>query len=271
MRPATPLLLLTLLPLLLTPIRGIAQTQTSPSPTSYLGFDRNDYPGDTQLPAFKRHFDFTGYWLNNPPGATANTWAGKRDILLRNGFGFLVLWNGRLDAEILKARRAGTDPATLGARDAAAALAAATREHFPPGTILFLDQEEGGRLLPEQSAYLLAWTEAIARSGFLPGVYLSGQPVPDGPGRTITTAQDIRTQVAAAPPAQRSPLDRPGRLPARQRLHPPPPSPRRQRHPLRGRLAVCPVPSPPRHHLRLREVLCRGWKLLRSRPPRPLS
>lgn len=192
MRPATLLLTSLLsLPFVFTHARAAAQAP------SYLGFDRNDCPGETQLPAFKRHFDFTGYWLNNPPGASSNTWAGKRDLLVRNGFGFLVLWNGRPDAEILKARKAGTSPATLGTRDAAAAIAAATREHFPSGTILFLDQEEGGRLLPEQSSYLLAWTEAVARSGFRPGVYASGQPVPDGPGQTITTAQDIRAQVAA--------------------------------------------------------------------------
>ncbi|HTD95319.1 MAG TPA: glycoside hydrolase domain-containing protein, partial [Edaphobacter sp.] len=124
-------------------------------------------------------------------------WAGKREVLLRNNFGFLVLFNGCLDAEILKARKSGTTPAALGQKDAATAIAAAQREHFPAQTILFLDQEEGGRLLPEQSAYLFAWTEAIARSSYLPGAYVSGQPVPDDPGKTITTAQNIREQVAA--------------------------------------------------------------------------
>ncbi|WP_263367677.1 glycoside hydrolase domain-containing protein [Edaphobacter bradus] len=171
--------------------------QTAQRPAEHLGFDANDYPGDAALPALRRHFVFTGYWLNNPPGETTNPWLGKRDTLLRNNFGFLVLYNGRLDAEILKAKRRGTTPQALGKQDAAAAIAAAQREHFPAGTALFLDQEEGGRLLPEQSAYLLAWTEAIARSTYLPGVYASGQPVPDDPGTTITTIQDIREQVAA--------------------------------------------------------------------------
>jgi hypothetical protein len=162
-----------------------------------LGFDRNDYPGDSALSALRQHFAFSGYWLNNPPGETQNTWAGKREILVRNYFGFLVLFNGRLDADILKAQKSGTAPAVFGQKDAAAAIAAAQREHFPAHTILFLDQEEGGRLLPEQSAYLFAWTEAIAGSTYLPGAYVSGQPVSDAPGKTITTAQDIREQVAA--------------------------------------------------------------------------
>ena len=168
----------------------------------YLGFDRNLYPGDAALPELRKLFSFTGYWLTNPPGETQDTWAGKRDVLLRNGFGFLVVANGRLDAELTRSAKNGKPPAALGRQDAAAAVAAAQREGFPPGAILFLDQEEGGRLIPEQADYLLAWTEAVAQSAFLPGVYASGQPVSDGRGPdgkpvTITTIQDIRARVAA--------------------------------------------------------------------------
>src|SRR5207237_202298 len=59
-----------------------------------------------------------------------------------------------------------------------------------------------GRMLPEQAAYLLGWTEAVASSSYRPGVYGSGQPVDDGKddhGRrvTITTIRDIRQQIAA--------------------------------------------------------------------------
>jgi hypothetical protein len=163
---------------------------------SYVGFDSNDYPGDDSLPALRRHFAFAGYWLTNPPGARENSWKGKRQILLQNGFGFLVLADGRLEVEIGKAKRSGTPPAAPGENDAAEAVAAARREHFPLRTILFLDQEEGGRLTDDQSAYLLAWTEAVSHSGYLPGVYASGQAVGDGPDKTITTVQDIREQVA---------------------------------------------------------------------------
>jgi hypothetical protein len=166
----------------------------------FVGFDRNDYPGDSALLTLRRHFSFVGYWLNNPPGASANSWKGKRELLLRTGFGFLVLWNGRLDKEILGRKRAGTEPAALAVGDALDAIVAARAEHFPPGTILFLDQEEGGRMLPEQAAYILAWTETVARGGYSPGVYGSGQPVDEGPGPggkrvTITTAQDIQEHV----------------------------------------------------------------------------
>jgi hypothetical protein len=162
-----------------------------------IGFDSNDYPGDAALPALRKHFAFAGYWLTNPPGENNNSWQGKRDALSRNGFGFLVLANGKTDAEIARSKRAGITPATLGGKDAAAAVTAAQRDHFPARTILFLDQEEGGRLNANQSGYLLAWTETVARSGYLPGVYASGQPVNDSPGKTITTIQNIREQVAA--------------------------------------------------------------------------
>lgn len=167
------------------------------SASGYLGFDRNGYPGDDALPVLRRHFAFAGFWLNNPPGASENSWQGKRELLIHQGFGFLVLFNGKLDAEIVRSQKAGTAPGVLGQNDAATAITAARRESFPPGTILFLDQEEGGRLLPEQASYLFAWTEAVAGSGYRSGVYASGQPVDEGHGQTITTAGDIRSHVAS--------------------------------------------------------------------------
>lgn len=165
--------------------------------TVFRGFDRNDYPGDAMMAAMHQTFAFTGYWLTNPPGEDSNTWAGKRATLRAQGWGFLVLANGRLDAEILKAQRSGVPAEQVAKADAALAIFVARREGFPANTILFLDQEEGGRLLQEQSAYLLAWTEAVAASGFRAGLYASGQPVPDGPGKTITTIDDVRVQVKA--------------------------------------------------------------------------
>jgi Domain of unknown function (DUF1906) len=168
-----------------------AQSPGSP----FVGFDRNDYPGDDTMSSMHNTFNFTGYWLTTPPGENTNTWAGKRDLLRSQGWGFLVLANGKLDAEILKAQKSGTTPATLGKRDATNAVAAAKREGFPAQTIIFLDQEEGGRLLDEQAAYLLGWTEAVAASDYRPGVYASGQRVQDSPGVWIDTIEDIRARV----------------------------------------------------------------------------
>jgi hypothetical protein len=161
----------------------------------WIGLDRNMYPGDTQMAALRKTFAFTGYWLNNPPGEGSNPWQGKRETLFAQGWGFLVLFNGRLDAEIVSAGKKGVSPQLLGQGDAAAAVKAARAEGFPANTTIFLDQEEGGRMLDEQSAYLLAWTEAVAAAGFTPGLYGSGQPVNDGPHKTITTIRDVREQI----------------------------------------------------------------------------
>jgi hypothetical protein len=154
---------------------------------SYLGFDRNDYPGDKNLAALRRTFSFAGYWLNPPPGAKSNTWTGKRIALKDAGFGFLVLFNGRLDADLKKT----SDAAALGSSDAEAALTAARHENFPEGTVIFLDQEEGGRMLPEQKAYIYAWVDGVNAGGFRAGIYCSGISVPEGTAH-VTTAEDIR-------------------------------------------------------------------------------
>ena len=153
----------------------------------YLGFDRNDYPGDAALDALRKTFDFSGYWLNAPPGARATTWGGKRKILHEHGFGFLLLFNGRIDREL----RAVKDAARLGTSDAKEAANAAEKEGFPRGAVIFLDQEEGGRMLPEQRAYLNAWMDEMNASRYRAGIYCSG--IPDKPGPAgVTTAEDIR-------------------------------------------------------------------------------
>src|SRR5487761_181075 len=155
----------------------------------YLGFDRNDYPGDAALDSLRRTFAFCGYWLNAPPGANANTWHGKRGVLRAHRFGFLVLFNGRLDRELKSPSRAKV----LGVRDATAAVKAAKREGFPRATIIFLDQEEGGRMLPEQRAYLYTWIDGVNASGYRAGVYCSGIPVRESGGLEITTANDVQS------------------------------------------------------------------------------
>ena len=159
----------------------------SGSHRTYLGFDRNDYPGDASLSALRRTFAFTGYWLNNPPGAESNSWKGKRQRVRNAGFGFLVLFNGRTYAQLR-----GHDPARQGSNDGAAAVVAARREGFPDGTIIFLDQEEGGRLLQEQRLYLHAWVDAVNATGYRSGVYCSGVPFREAEGSVVVTADDIR-------------------------------------------------------------------------------
>lgn len=155
-------------------------------PPGHLGFDRNEYPGDANLKTLRQTFSYTGYWLNNPPGASSNSWAGHRAAVESAGFGFLVLFNGRLYASLKNVANAKR----LGQADARTAAESARREGFPPVAIIFLDQEQGGRMLPEQKAYIYAWVDGVVAAGFRAGIYCSGQPSPDA--QKVVTAEDIR-------------------------------------------------------------------------------
>jgi Domain of unknown function (DUF1906) len=158
------------------------------APAAYLGFDRNNYPGDQNLKPLRHAFTFAGYWLNRPPSARVNTWTGKREKLEAAGFGFLLLFNGRLYADLKTISHA----TALGKSDAKAAIAAAHREGFPGDTIIFLDQEQGGRMLPEQKAYIYAWVDGVIAASFRAGIYCSGIEAEEDHGTTIITANDIR-------------------------------------------------------------------------------
>jgi hypothetical protein len=158
--------------------------------TSYLGLDLNNYPGDANLKTLRQTFSYTGYWLNRPPGERANTWTGHRAAVESAGFGFLVLFNGRLYAQL----KTVTNATRLGRSDAATAVASARRDGFPHATIIFLDQEQGGRMLPEQKAYIYAWVDGIVAAGFRAGIYCSGMAAADD--GNVVTAQDIREHAA---------------------------------------------------------------------------
>jgi hypothetical protein len=200
----------------------VCATLQAQGPT-YLGFDRNTYPGNASLKALRQTFSYTGYWLNHPPGEKTNTWTGRRAAVESAGFGFLVLFNGRLYAELKTVTRA----TKLGSSDAETAAAAAHREGFPAHTIIFLDQEQGGRMLPEQKVYIYAWVDAVTAAGFRAGIYCSGIPAADD--GNVVTAEDIRQSSAgrqivywaindACPPA-------PGcAFPVNPRGHPPSPA-----------------------------------------------
>ncbi len=153
---------------------------------AYLGLDLNNYPGDANLKTLHQTFSYTGYWLNAPPGERTNTWVGTSRCgrVRRIRISSAVQWPSLRAAEnIANATR-------LGRSDAASAVAAARREGFPKATIIFLDQEQGGRMLPEQKAYIYAWVDGIAAAGFRAGIYCSGMAAADD--GNVVTAQDIR-------------------------------------------------------------------------------
>lgn len=167
---------------------GFPQRVPAQQHASFLGMDRNDYPGDADMQLMRKTFVFTGYWLNTPPGASRNTWTGKRTFLQAMGFGFLLLFNGREYKEL----KSSGDAASVGSRDAVSAVRSATSEGFPKKTIIFLDQEQGGRMLPEQRAYIHAWIDGVTKTGYGAGVYCSGIAFLESSNVSVITANDIR-------------------------------------------------------------------------------
>jgi hypothetical protein len=169
----------------------IPQDASTPSPATYFGFDRNDYPGDDALPFLRKTFSFTGYWLSAPPAEKRNSWLGKRALLQSQGFGFVVLFNGR-ESRTLRNSADALQKATL---DAQSAVKFAEEEGFAKGTVIFLDIEEGGRLPAHYHEYLQAWSNTLAKAGYRAGVYCSAIQVDEGQGVHITTAQDIQAHI----------------------------------------------------------------------------
>ena len=139
----------------------------------------------------RKDFAFTGYWLGNPPGEKTNSWSGKREFLRSQGFGFVLLFAGPADGDLRDARIAPKRAAV----DSQAATEAARREGFPPGSVIFVDLEEGGRLAPAYFTYLKLWASELARLGFRAGVYCSSIPIDEGEGLTLITSDFIREQI----------------------------------------------------------------------------
>jgi len=170
-----------------------APNHPASSPNTYLGFDRNVFPGDDALPVLRKTFSFASYWLGPPPGEKRNTWQGKRELLASQGFGFVVLFNGRASSKL----KNSLDARQRGFSDAQTAAKLARQEGFAKGTVIFLDIEEGGRLPVPYHAYLRAWSEELSQAGLKSGVYCSAIPVDEGGGVRITTAQDIQAHVGS--------------------------------------------------------------------------
>jgi len=188
-----------ILPALVLSISGIVlgfsrlepRTSHSADAHNYVGFDRNEYPGDEALPLLRKSYSFASYWLSPPPGGKSNSWIGKRGVLQSQGFGFLLLYQGRTSSQLPYKK----DSIEAGLDDARAAAAAARRDGFPEGSVIFLDAEEGGRFFGGYLAYLQSWAESLTKEKYHPGIYCSGIVVDEGEGSTIISADDIRAHI----------------------------------------------------------------------------
>lgn len=173
---------------------------------SHLGFDTNIYPGDEAMSAWKRdgEYEWVGYYLDAPCHKD-DSWSGKRQHLVDNGWGLAVIyvgqqtWGKRFASSAKstanphahsssrshkrrsahRMRRSSKTPvanasdrcsaafvnAAHGTRDAADAVAEARQQGFPRGTVVFLDVEYMDVLPQPMRDYYRAWAAAMLADG----------------------------------------------------------------------------------------------------------
>jgi hypothetical protein len=155
----------------------------------HLGFDTNVYPGDAAMQAWRdaARYEWVGFYLPAPCHKD-DSWAGKRDRLVRQGWGMAVIYVGQqtwgrtprpFSSAAAKAERRGPEcsadcvHAARGATDANDAIARTATEGFPRGTIVFLDVERMERVPRVMRDYYREWTARVLADGrFRPGVYV---------------------------------------------------------------------------------------------------
>ena len=159
---------LALLVVLLAP--DLAESQTSKG--SFLGMDRNDYPGDADMTALRKTFAFTGYWLNNPPGANQNTWTGQRKALANMGYGFLLLFNGREYAQL----KASGNAAGRRHERRGTAVRSARQEGFPAKAICFWIRSRVGACCPSNAPIFMRGLTLLRGPDIAPESTARGSP-----------------------------------------------------------------------------------------------
>lgn len=160
---------------------AVTTARRPPRVVTYPGFDTALYPGDATLTAWRRAspYRWIGYYLPSPCHRDTS-YSGKRSFLTRSGWGIAVLYVGQQQFE--DQTPSTIDENTLctsqfltrerGGIDGRDAVAQATAEGFPAGTIIFLDIERVSRISPALIEYYEGWLEAVRRHGrYRPGTY----------------------------------------------------------------------------------------------------
>jgi hypothetical protein len=181
-------------------VRSVAARVVETLVRSHLGFDTNKYPGDKAMAAWKRssNYEWVGYYLEAPCHRD-HSWTGTRKRLENNGWGVAVIYVGQQTwgrrswapssttaKSSARKRRTSTKSVTTkgatcssafvsearGVADAQDAIAKASAEGFPKGTIVFLDVEHMAVIPSRMRAYYRAWTRTMLAAGtFRPGIY----------------------------------------------------------------------------------------------------
>ena len=149
------------------------QSLAAPSPApKYLGFDIGEYPGDTAMRNFitpNTPFHFTGFYLPSEANSYNTSWMNKRSFLQGLGYGFAILYVGRLRTELTYQR---------GQTDGDEAVNKAIKAGFTDG-VIYLDVEAipdpaQPPWTPARMDYISGWLDKVdSYAAWYPGVYCS--------------------------------------------------------------------------------------------------
>lgn len=212
----------------------VSPTERPLRAANHPGFDTSVYPGDIVLRAWASGvtpYEWVGYYLPAPCHRDLS-WSGKRSLISALGYGVAVIyvgqqtWDGVAQLNALNAHLAPSPdrsvrPAAPGAQagvaaagapvcsrtllsddrgdaDAFDAIARASAEGFPLGTVIFLDLERMDAIPAAMQSYYRSWISRVLADGrFRPGVYVHRFNA----AQVYTDARDVysRAAVAGAP------------------------------------------------------------------------
>ncbi len=141
-------------------------------PEFHAGLNRSGYPGDAVMEWLwlNTNLAWTAVYLAPAPSHQETSWMTRVPFLRGLGWGFAPVYVGQ------QATGPGSHLLTTaqGRLDAQQAAALALVAGFPPGSILFLDVEQGPPATPATIEYYRAWArEVFDATLFYPGVYCS--------------------------------------------------------------------------------------------------
>jgi Domain of unknown function (DUF1906) len=139
--------------------------------TAFAGFDSSAYPGDVIMKWLRANTNLVwcGYYFGKTPSHTGTGWMGKRAVLQGLNWGIAPLCVGQ---ELIGPGSHHTT-GIQGASDGKDAANFMTSEGFAPGSVVYLDLENGLPFPDAQKDYVKNWCSTVQQAGLTPGVYCS--------------------------------------------------------------------------------------------------
>jgi hypothetical protein len=145
-------------------------------PKPIYGINTNHFPGGVAMKWLRDRAKvrFACFYLGPTENHPDASWMGQRTDLAVAGWGFVPTYVG----EQVRIKRTGTpNPALKAAKgglDGNQACDLMRTAGFAPGSVVYLDLEEGDEPTSAYQAYILAWIDAVKARSFVPAIYCPG-------------------------------------------------------------------------------------------------